>query len=311
MTTFPLHPSVHRLWRGQCRGRASVTECQAAAPLRPAGCSCQSSVRSGTTWRRSTTGPWKWISSGEPGTARPVGGPSPTPSTPSRAKSWSTWKTPRTTAWRTARWACRAPRAASASRRARDWASGRSGAARGCAESAGWPWRSARPRWCPAATASSTGAARSSATSAGRRWPSTSAWRGEAARGEGRRAPAAAGRASGWGRGTESTPRACSSFCLLGNLRKYMCVFTNHFLSSILCWEMRPGTCTELCKREDCVEFFYKRYLRYIFILSTTSWKVSLGIIFFFSEKKIPHNMIYLFYLGWSWLLKGKWSNLF
>lgn len=224
ITSFPLHPHVDRLWRGPCRGHASVTEFRAAAPLRPAGCSCQSSVRSGTTWKRSTTEPWRWISSEGLATAQPVGGPSPTPLTPSHAKSWSIWKTPQTTAWRTAPWACRAPRAASASRRARDLANGRSEAARGCAESVGWPWRSARPRWCPAAIASSTGAARWNATSAGRRWPSTSVWRGEAARGEGRRAPAAAGRASGWGRGTEQRPSSSSSFCLLGKRRKYMCV---------------------------------------------------------------------------------------
>lgn len=169
-----LPPScVSRLWRGPCRGHASATGCREAAPLRPAGCSCQSSGRWGTTWRRSTTGPWRWISSEELGTARPAGGPSPRPSAPSPVRSWSTSKTPPIIAWKTALWACPAQRAASASRRARTWASGRSGAARGCAESAAWLWRSAKPRWCRAVIVSSTGAARWSASSAGRQWPST------------------------------------------------------------------------------------------------------------------------------------------
>lgn len=193
---------VSRLWRGPCRGHVSATVCQEAAPLRPAGCSCQSSGRWGTTWRRSTTRLWRWISSEEPVTARPAGGPLLRPSAPSLARSWSTSKTPQTTAWKTAPWACRAQRAASASRRARAWANGRSGAARGCAESAGWLWRSAKPRWCRAVIVNSTGAARWSVSSAERQWPSTSVWRKEV-RGEGRRAPAAAGRTSGWGRSTE------------------------------------------------------------------------------------------------------------
>lgn len=50
---------VPRLWREPCRGHASAMACQEAAQLRPAGCSCQSSERWGTTWRRSTTGRWK------------------------------------------------------------------------------------------------------------------------------------------------------------------------------------------------------------------------------------------------------------
>lgn len=127
-----------RQWRGPCRGHVSATGCQEAAQLRPAGCSCQNSERWGTTWRRNTTGPWRWISSEELVTAQPAGGPLLRPSAPSLARSWSTSKTPQITAWKTAPWACRAQRAVSASRKARAWANGRSGAARGCVGSVGW-----------------------------------------------------------------------------------------------------------------------------------------------------------------------------
>lgn len=87
-----------RLWRGPCRGHVSAMGCQEAAQLRPAGCSCQNSERWGTTWRRNTTGPWRWISSEELVTAQPAGGPLLRPSAPSLARSWSTWKTPQITA---------------------------------------------------------------------------------------------------------------------------------------------------------------------------------------------------------------------
>lgn len=251
-----------RLWRGPCRGPVSVTACQGAAPLRPAGCSCRSSGRWGTTWRRSTTGPWRSICSEEPGTARPAGGPSPRPSAPSLARSWSTWKTPPTTAWKTAPWACRAQKAASAWRRARAWASGRSGAARGCAGSVGWPWRSAKPRWCPAVIVNSTGAARWSASSAERRWPSTSVWRKEV-RGGRTRAPAAAGRTWGWGRSTEHlhhfSPAVIVSVPMHPNSP---CRFTIiHFQTMLFVsfvWKGKgSGMCTETQGQEDETASFY------------------------------------------------------
>lgn len=87
-----------RLWRGPCRGHANATGCRGAAPHRPAGCSCQSSERWGTTWRRSTTELWRWISSVEQGTVRPAEEPSLRPLAPSHAKSWFTSKTPPITA---------------------------------------------------------------------------------------------------------------------------------------------------------------------------------------------------------------------
>lgn len=196
---------VCRLLKGPCRRRASVTACQEVVQLRPVGCSCRSSEKWGTTLRRNTTGRWKWTSYEEQGTVQPVEELSQRPSAPSPARSWSTLKTLLITAWRTAPWVCRAQRAGSAWRRARTWASGRNGAAKGYAESAGWLWRSARLRWCRAVIANSTGVARWSVSSAEKQWPSTFVWKREV-RGEGMRAPPDAGRTWDCGRSTKLLP---------------------------------------------------------------------------------------------------------
>lgn len=194
---------LSRPWRAPWSEPVSVTASLAAAPPRPAGCSCPNSGRWGTTWRRSTSGPWRWTCWRGLGTAPPAAEPSPTPSAPSRARSWCTWRTRPITAWRTRLWGCQALRAASVSVRARTCAGGRGAAAAGYAASAAWPWRSARPRPCPAATASSTGVARWGASSAARLSPSTSASRRQPR--EAAMAPAG-GRASGLRRGSERAP---------------------------------------------------------------------------------------------------------
>ena len=189
-----------RLLKGPCSEHVNATESRGAAPPRRAGCSSPTSGRWAPIWRRSIRKPWRWTCSGGQATAQPVAGPSPRPSVPSPAKSSSTWRIHLTTAWRTKPWAWRARRDASASRRARVWAAGRSAAASVCVESVAWPWRSGGRSWCPAATASSTGAARSSVISAARLSPNTTVWR----RGRRPRAPATAkGKVSGSGRHTE------------------------------------------------------------------------------------------------------------